>query len=82
MMDLHLSELDVRMLEHHRRVNVANRRGWSPANLSPTGQRTSRVTILGAIGTRLAASMMARENTGIAIRLDAPATGESALSMG
>ena len=73
----HLSELDVRTLEHNRRLNDANRFGWLRASVRRAGPATSLGSVLGAVGRRFAHGMPRREQMGTSTGCDDPAVGST-----
>ena len=77
---LRLTELNVRMLEHDRRVEAANRHGWLRSSAPSTGRKLTLGAVLGAFGARLAPRTSVRHgaNPSARLRLDAAATDSGA----
>ena len=76
-MFFHLSELDVRTLEHNRRLNDANRFGWLRASVRRAGAAKSFGSVLGAVGHRFAPGMPGREQMATSIGCDDSAVGSA-----
>ena len=78
---LHLSEIDIRTLEHSRRLNDANRYGWLRTSARRVGPTMSLGAVLGAIGARLAPIALIRENPGTQSGVEDPTKGSAVRSL-
>jgi hypothetical protein len=70
---LHLQELNIRTLEHDRRVNDVNRHGWLRPDSSRDGRRLS--SVFNAVSAIFAGHTPAHEDSWLRIRLDTLASG-------
>lgn len=75
---IRLTELDVRKLEHDRRVEAANRDGWLRSSKPRSGRKLTLGAVLSAIGVRLAPTASMSRSAGGPLRLDAAATENGA----
>lgn len=73
-----LTELDVRKLEHDRRVDAANQNGWLRSSGRGTRRRVTFGAVFGAIAARLALRPTLHEGSGIHLRPDAVAAESGA----
>jgi hypothetical protein len=70
-----LQELNVRTLEHDRRVNDVNRHGWLRPESSRDGRRLMLASVLNAVSAIFSAHTSAHEDSWLRIRLDTLASG-------
>ena len=81
-MFLHLSELDIRTIEHNRHLDDANRYGWLRSSTLRAARTMTLGDVLGAIGARFAPRALTRPNAGTHIGCDDPSAGSAVRSPG